>query len=438
MNRTMLALLAATVALQGAAAEGGSDPSPSVSTPTTLYFHVIQHDDMPINTQIPSNNWTAQDPAGLGNASSSCVPPVPGEAFTGQERHTYYGYSSPSIVQYDVLEQGKPRVHPERGLSYDALLDSTKPWVLHWYLKSQAVASNQAPAGPGSDPNRIPVVVPNVVVKATVRTGDGVSLGNQAYNSGAVLGEGKSDPITLAGPATDSVNRGKGGYESYNETSDGSQIYGFAVTIVPAASAIPKATGYNVRIDVTMDNGACNDPGGSGYLMPNLVRVYSDDVHRPRMALAVLDPIRIDIMHPQFVGDEMVVHTEMNTPWGNYDVNNRPGGVQLHIRGPGLTADPPHLHVVAFLQRQEEHNHHTQDVAVTYAWPYKVDSAADGTYRVAMSATNLQETATATETATFQIGAPAGAVHASPAASLIVPLAAALLVARRRLGGGGL
>ncbi|MHB8633879.1 MAG: hypothetical protein ACYDBQ_07945 [Thermoplasmatota archaeon] len=404
---TFLAVVGMVVPLasaqSGAVAVGIQNPN--VSTPTTLYFHIIGHDDMPINTQKPSDNWTAQDALGLGTASSSCVPPVPGEALTGQEHHTFYGYSSPSIVEYNFIENGKPRTHPERGISFDAQLDTAKPWVTHWYLKTQAVTSNQQPGGPGTDPNRAPIVIPNVVVQVTVRTGDGISIGDAAYNSGDIIAQGKTAPLTLAGPATDSLDKGKVGYEGYNETgADASQIYGFAVPMTINSPVIPKVTGYNVRIDIYMDNGACNQPGQSGYLMPNNVRIYSDPNHRPRMELNVMNPIRIEYMHPEFVGDELVVHTSENSPWGNYDVNNQVGGVQLHIKGPGFEGDPPHLAVAAFVQRFHEHNFHTQAVDVTYAWPYKEDNAPDGTYTVSLRATNMQESATATGTTTFEIG----------------------------------
>lgn len=379
--------------------------NPTTPTPTTLYFHIIGHDDMPINTQSPQDNWTAQDALGLGTASSSCAgvgADVPDQGFVGQEHHTFYGYSSPSIVEYNYLENGKPRTHPERGLSYDVQIDNSAPWMLHWYLKTQAVASNTN-AG-GADPNSAPVVVPNVVVRATVRSGDGISIGNKAYNSGDIIAQGQSAPITLAGAATDQVNTDKTGFEGYTAAADGSQIYGFALPLTINNPVIPKLTGYNVRIDVFMANPACSDPSNGGYVMANNVRIYSDKDHRPRMTLNVDNPIRIEYMHPEFVGDELVVHTAENSPWGNYDVNNQQGGVELHITGPGFEGDPPHLARAAFVQRFHEHNFHTQAVDVTYAWAYKDDRAQLGTYTVTLTAKNLQETATAKGVTTFEIG----------------------------------
>jgi len=68
-----------------------------------------------------------------------------------------------------------------------------------------------------------------------------------------------------------------------------------------------------------MDNPACTQ-GVDAALMPNLVRIHSDAAHRPRMEFAVTNPIRIEALHPQFVGDDLVVHTSMNSVWGNYDV----------------------------------------------------------------------------------------------------------------------
>ncbi|MHB8632608.1 MAG: hypothetical protein ACYDBQ_01390 [Thermoplasmatota archaeon] len=440
MLRTLVLL---SLVIAPVATAVASIQNPAESTPTTLYFHVIGHDDMPINTQKPSDTWTAQDALGLGTASSSCVPPVPGEALTGQEHHTFYGYSSPSIVEYNVTENGRPRTHPERGLSSNAELDTAKPWVTHWYLKTQAVTSDQQPGGPGTDPNRAPIVIPNVVVQVTVRTGDGISIGDAAYNSGAIIAQGKTDPLTLAGPATDSLDKGKVGYEGYNETgANASQIYGFAVPMTINSPLIPKVTGYNVRIDVYMDNGACNDPGGAGYLMPNNVRIYSDPNHRPRMELNVLNPLRIESLQPEFHGGRIRIYGSPNSPWGNYDVDRN---VTWSLQGP-----TPALHASTTLRQSvEEEGYDTLPVQATLTWNYTAEGARLGWYTVVLNVTNLQHSAQAVAFARFNIGTgqvegcsatgcgvhvdAAGVVRVSPIPVWIPLVALAFLAGRRNL-----
>lgn len=403
------------------------------STPTQLYFHLIGLNDFPINTQAPDQAYAQTPTKGVTSITSSCLPAGSPVGFAGREEHTSYGYSSPSLVEYNFSDQGHPRVHPERGLSYDIQVDPSQPWVLTWYLETQT-----APASaPGADPNQAPIVVPNVVVTATIRSGDAITTDGKGYNAGDVLAQGHSDPVTLAGPLSDQLDAGKAGYAGTNQSADGHWVTGFRIPLTLGAPTIPKKSGYNVRIDVSMDNPACNDPGGSGYLMPSLVRTHTSPQFRPGMSLNVLNPVNIPYVHPEPVGDEIVIHTEETSPWGSYDVEA--GQVQMHLSGPGITQDPQHLARAAV---STIHIHgpdaHTKPYQVSYVWDYKADQAQDGTYTVTMDAWNLQHTAHAHAVATFQIGGPGsngGGTHTSPAGA--VPflaaglLAAALVVVRR-------
>ncbi|MHB8632968.1 MAG: hypothetical protein ACYDBQ_03235 [Thermoplasmatota archaeon] len=375
------------------AAGAATIANPTSPTPTTLYFHVTGSADMPINTQRPPDNWTADGGnTGIGTVSSSCVPAVPGEAFTGQEHHTFFGYGSPAFVDYNFVANGHPRIYPERGLSFDAHLDPSQPWVVHWYLATQAAGGVPAP-GSGVGANSAPVVIPNVVVKVTVRTGEAISIGTTSYDTGDIVAQGETAPLALAGPLSNQLDAGKRGYEGYNETGDGSNVYGFSVPLAIERSVLPKL-GYNVRIDVYVDNPLCNDPGGSGYVMPNNVRVYSSAAHRPRMTLAVTDPLRIDYLTPAFVAHGIaVIHAAAESPWGNYDVwpafalNSTvpPVGFQLYevVYTSCHCYGPP------------------QDVASTWLWNF---TGHRGTYDVSATVSNLQFTATAFATASFDVG----------------------------------
>ncbi len=380
--------LAALVLAPYASAQEAGLRNPNASTPTVLYFHLNGFQDFPINTQKPDDRYAASEGIGLQTHSTSCVGDPTGQAnLLDKSWHTYYGYSSPGYVEYNFEEDGKPRYHPERGFSFDVNVDTGQPWTLYWYLET----STTLPGG-DPDPNQVPVILPQVSVKATIRTGDGISVGDESFNAGDVVAEG------IAGPA-DLIPTSPTGGVTYQQI-DGRHVYGFPITLDIKQPNIPKATGYNVRIDVYMDNPFCNDPQ-NGYFMPNFVHVHTSSEARPRMELAITNPIRIEYIHPQFVGDDMVIHTSMNSPWGNYDVDEGPGGIELKVSGPSPATS---LAQAAFVQRHHEHNYHQQAVDSTYVWPYKQDRAADGLYTVDLSVWNDQRTAQAFGTAQFEIG----------------------------------
>jgi MYXO-CTERM domain-containing protein len=171
---------------------------------------------------------------------------------------------------------------------------------------------------------------------------------------------------------------------------------------------IPRDTAYNLRIDVRMDNPACTN-GVDAALMPNLVRFHSDAAHRPRMDFAVTNPIQIEALHPQFVGDDLVVHASMNAAWGNYDI------AEVNSYTPNVTAEDmvvgidgateaAGLYRYSIVQPTNPHYQHQNAVTVVYVWPYKADRATEGVYTVSLLVRNDQGTATATADATFELG----------------------------------
>lgn len=364
---------------------------------TTLFLHLLGYgDDMPVNTQEPQPGYSAEPALGLGTASTSCdgLSQLSGQqGVVGNEHHTFYAYSSPALVEYNFTENGQPRVHPERGLAYDVQLGNTTP-VFHWYLTTQAIGQTNPPV-PGV--NQAPVVVPRVVVKMTLRTGDGISLGDQAYNSGDVLMQGQSAPITFAGPETDQANSDKTGFEGYSVAKDGSPVYAFALPMDVKEPIIPQRTGFNLRIDVYMDNPACNDPQNGGYLMPNVVRPYTDADHRPRLEVLVRNPLRIEYVHPELIGDTWVFHVAAQSPWGTYDV----GLPTARIEGPRATynatlASPP--------RRFHEDYPSRPPPPAQWTWTWVPGAAPAGAYVFHLQVTNLQHTANATAAAPFTNG----------------------------------
>ncbi|HUR61548.1 MAG TPA: hypothetical protein VM286_04210 [Candidatus Thermoplasmatota archaeon] len=395
----LLALLtvAATIPNVNAAATPGIT-NPSTSSPTNLYFHVGTNQDFPINTQMPAVDYKADNGIGLATTSLSCLPQTDQtKGQTDKRWTTYYGWSSPGYVEYNITENGGPRIHPERGLSFDVNLDPNVQPYIYWYITTFTGARGE---------NSVDPVIPNVVARATIRGGEKITLNDEGYNSGPVIAQGSTKPVTLAGAATPLVNPSFDANEVIVEpgTPPGdATVYGFKIPLKYEMHTIPKDLGYSVRIDLFIQPGTagCEDPQ-KGYIMPNFVNTRTDRDHRPRIELAVLNAVRIEYMHPQFVGDDMVIHTSENSPWGNYDVDETSGGIELTITGPNGPVNG--VYRAAVVQRYHEHDHHTQAVDVTFVWPYKSLNAADGNYEIGLKVTNDQRTSSASGVALFQIG----------------------------------
>jgi hypothetical protein len=405
-----LRLLAVTVALAGllpmAAGQVGI-VNPNESTPTSLYFHLLDaQNDIPINTQIPNDAYAASARVGLAT-NSLCfeelagLPPPANQPLADKEYHTLFGYSSPSYVEYAYLENGKPRLHPERGLSFDVELDQGYPAVLHWFLETHTGVQAQGGVG-GQDPNNAPIVIPNVVVRGTMRDGDAISVGDAAYREGNIIMQGESEPAVLAGGTGQTTG-------ATHTTVDGKNVYEFEIPLEIQSPVIPRATGFNFQVEVFIENEYCSDEGD--YIMPNLVNVHTSPDHRPYLDLAIMNPIRIEYLHPQFVGEDMVIHSSLNSPWGNYDVDEMsvynqedPTGIVIQILDSAGNPAAPSLAEAAFVQRFHEHDHHQEAVDATYIWPYKADGAPNGLYTVTMEVWNDQRTAMASGVATFELG----------------------------------
>jgi hypothetical protein len=395
----LLGVAAAIPATNAAATPGISNPI--ASTPTKLYFHVGANQDFPINTQLPDDKYARDDHIGLATNSLSCVPSgTPADGNTQKRYTTYYGFSSPGYVEYNYTENGGPRIHPERGLSFDVNLDPNVAPVVYWYITT---FSGEPPSAT-TQGNNVDPILPNIVARATVRTGEKITLGDEGYNDGEIIAQGATQPTTLvAGQAA----IGPDGQENtqVTRTNQGpgkATIYGFAIPLKYTSTTIPKDKGYSVRIDLFMSLPNCDMSSSDAYIMPNVVQTHTDKDHRPHMELAVMNAIRIEYMHPQFVGDDMVIHTSENSPWGNYDVDETTGGINLAITGPNGPVQG--VYRAAVVQRYHEHDHHTQAVDVTFVWPYKQLNAQDGSYTISLDVKNDQGDAKASGVALFQIG----------------------------------
>lgn len=360
--------------------------NPATAAPVDLFFHLGGFQDFPINTQEPPASYVTDAFQGPTTTSTGCLPASP--AGTGQAFHTLYGFSSPGLVEYGFVESGRPRYHPERDLSYDVVLAGA---TLHWFVATQA---GTGAAVAGADPDSAPMPAPQVTVRATLRTGEAIRVDGGGFDDGQVLASGQSAPVVLAGPATAAAN------PHVNWTVVGGRnVYEVVVPLDLAEARIPAGGGFALRVDTFVDlPGPCEDPA-AGYVMPHTVQVHSSPAHRPRLAVLAERAVRLDYVHPQFVGDLLYIHTAMNTPWGNYDIDVR--NITVDVRGPTQASS---LRLAAFVQRTHEHGHHTEAVDVTFEWPFRRDQAADGTYTITMAVPNRQHTAVAAAEATFKLG----------------------------------
>ncbi len=361
-----------------------------------MYFHINGFQDFPINTQKPDDRYGADVEIGLAT-HSGCVSTGPDtQHFTDRSYHTWYGYSSPSYVQYDVDENGQPRIHQERGLSYDIKFDQSVQPTFSWFLMGKSPGKVD-----GTDAVHPPM--PNVIVRATVREGDDVSVGNAAFNQGNPVAVGQTAPVTLAGSMT------QGNENVIAHQVGNTWIYEFTFPLEFQKDKIDKKESYNIRVDAFMDVPACSGPesaAGGDYAMANFALVHTSRDFRPMLKWNILNPVLIEALHPQFVGDDLVIHTASNSPYGSYDVLGDLKSEQamvLEITGPST---PMSLDQVALVDHSLGHGpeEHFKAVAATWLWDYQADNAVDGKYTVTLRVQNDQQTAEAIAIATFEIG----------------------------------
>ncbi len=404
-----IALLAIGFLLPHVGAQNAPSPAatPGINNPETpvkdtLYFHVFDAlQEIPINTQLPDDKFNRDQGVGLQTHSTTCLSQSDGDSFD-RLYHQFFGYSSPGYVEYNVTGD-TPRVHPERGLSFDVELDGDTI-MLTWFISTTLFNTGQSAPDPY-------VIVPDVAIHAWMRSGEDISINNEAYKSGTVYAEGETVGNLGGSLATSHTDSGAGDviyHPAKNGKGEDISVYEYRVPLQLNTKTIKKEAGFNIQIAVFLKTDTCPDPKDK-ILMPNLVHVHTSSSFRPHMDVMLRNPVRIEYMHPQFIGDDLVVHTSSNSPWGNYDVDETPtpgtkgvkGGIELSITGP---SEARSTYRASIVQRTYEHFFHTQAVDVTFVWPFKSDGAMDGTYSVALTVWNDQRTAKATGVTEFTVG----------------------------------
>ncbi|HET6403774.1 MAG TPA: hypothetical protein VFH78_03950, partial [Candidatus Thermoplasmatota archaeon] len=358
----LLALLALTTA--SAQEMGGPAPPPAdtgyaggpVLVP--LYAHIYDLlQAVPINTQPMIDLDLAR---GFGSPSVAGAGPL-------ETPSSLRLVSTPGLVEYNLTEDGFPRMHPERGISYDVLLDTSKPIVGHFYLGAKALDVPQLGETNGPEAGLLPLTV-----RMTMRVGDDIGAD---LDAGTIIAQGSAMlpperwPINGA-PAEFVVDMG-----------------------TPLVDRIPGDEAFNVLIEWYN----AESPDGATRVTQRDWVVHTGVRYPNRVEVHVHNPLALYSLKPTPLGNDRIsIHTVLNSPFGNYDVDVR--NMTMTVTGPST---PRGIGAPLVVQRSFEHNHHYEPVELTWIWNYKAEGAAPGDYTVTVTAQNLQKTATVTKTARF-------------------------------------
>lgn len=373
-----------------AGVDSGYDGGP---VEVTMYHHLFNLlDTVPMNTQ-------PMDPAAPDIAQGRTAPTLntpAGSAPISNKNHLFM-YSSPGPVHYnESLED--PRLHPERGLGYDILLDTSTEPKVYWYMSADALEALTEPPVHGG-------ALPQVTVTATLRLGDDI---------GGDLTEGQ---VVTQGSTTVDIMTPPGG---------GAQEIVIPLE-TPKMDRIPAEESFNLQVSWSQV-----DQGGVEF-MDRQWNLHTGTDFPNRMVWSVKNPIRLNYVHPQPIGDRKIaIHTAFITPFGNYDVDLN--NLSMTVKGPDgsevITYDESQLQTGSevqgpiVVQKSYQHDAHYEPVLVTWVWNYREAGAAPGDYEVTVSASNLQNSATAEKTASFTVQQQGAAQARSSSGQTVQPTAA--------------
>lgn len=368
--------------------------------PTALHLYVDPLADFPITPQAPPDGFVVNSGLGLASNTFTCAenPPL---ARPFAESHTMRGYAYPEPV---VVERGDSvKFHPSRGVEGDVTL-SGEPLVLHWYW-----AIDPAPGAAGGEQATLPL--PNVVVEATLRMGNAISVDDAAYDQGTVIASGRSEPATLAGPATQGATY---------EVVGGQAVYEFVVPMAVEAPLVPHEQGFNLRVDTYM-----SDCAGEGRFMPHAVALHSSPGHRPRLEAVLVDPLS-GALHANVTADgTLVAFGEPMSVLGTGDIAN------VTITAVGPDGEPVELENQDMVREGYGPCGHDCGHRRIYQYLRVLPDAPAGRYTLTMSFTNQQGTATHTLTQEVAVVPEQAAPGVAPLLLAAGLLAVAVALRRR-------
>lgn len=272
-----------------------------------MYVHHTGFGDAPINTQEPV--FHAGVATSLANTTQTCVETPVG--LFQRESHTWWGYATPGGV---FVQDGKPYFHPSRGLGEAIQLNGSSV-ELWWHLEVQ---------GPQGTPS-VGLPVPQVVLQATLRTGSELSVNHETFDGGALIAEGRTEPAML-GPLL-------GDHPHVEATPwEGREVYRVHLDLPLETNTVPE-DGFQLRVDVWIDVPGCDAPDGS--IMEERVRLFSGPQHPNRFTWDVVQPVRMDSIVVQRIGDDLVLSAAATSPFGILDLRSASGETpQFQATGP--------------------------------------------------------------------------------------------------------
>lgn len=294
--------------------------------------------------------------------------------------------STPGLVEYNLTEDGFPRMHPERGISYDVELDASQNVIGHFFMGAKALDVPQAGQTGGPEAGLLPITV-----RMTMRVGDDVGAD---LDAGDIIAQGTlqlpPDKWPVNGePAEFVVDMG-----------------------APLVERIPGNEAFNILIEWFN----AEAPGAASLTQRDWV-VHTGARYPNRVDVTVANPLAFFSLKPTPLGEDQIsIHAVLNSPFGNYDVDVP--NMTMSVTGP---TTPRSMGAPFVVQRSFEHNHHYEPVELTWLWDYRSDGASAGEYTVTVSAQNLQKTATVTKSAKFVLSDDLRAVGYDDSGNVVAP-----------------
>lgn len=386
--RASLALLVAALFAVSAPVQAQLS-NPNSSTPTTLYFHIFDtFNAFPINTQPMNVEFFEVGGTNFPTVSNTIVSQQVGD----YDFNTIYGFSTSGPVEYDFIENGHPRFHPERGIAADVQVDESVQPVVYLYMDVRDMFSTDA----GDPEVGLPQMLPSFTFRFTMRTGNQIGPDSD-LDAGKLLMDGQ-----LTAHVVDTHAVGQNALVPENAPDgtpifvpDDSGVVEFAIPLEVSDPLIPKSDSFNVRIDWYQNPSGSADQDDS--VAEGWMRLISDAAHLPRLELAVLNPVYIEYIHPEVAAGILLIHSCVNSPWGTYDVDV--ANITVAVDGP--TA-PSHLQQV-ISQNAHVHGLHDKCAEVTYLWRFRDEDAPNGDYAIQLDVPNVGKGAVATGQAGFTI-----------------------------------
>lgn len=348
----------------------------AAASPNTLFIHAADPanmDAIPMNVLPPPDGFTFRHAGGPTAATLTCLP-------AGTQAHTVHAiqYAGPT----DDAQLPQALRGEWRGLAYPTRL--TGNLTLHWFVEAAAQGGPVSSSTP----------LANVVVRGTLREGESAAAGVEGYARGTLLAQGQSAPALLAGSQTQGAQ---------HTTVDGRDVYGFTVPL-SVESATLTTTGFNLRVDVFVENPACASTGGQA--TPPLVVLHSSPDHRLALQMSVEEPLRV-LATNVTKSRAGIVHlmAEVLPLWGGYAGAN----ATVETTGP---SEPGNATTVLVLPRANDPNVRPSTPAYLFwNWEAAREGAHAGTYAFALTVSDRAGNE-AKAAATFEI--EPSATHTPP------------------------